>query len=279
MFRTRFLSLVSSTTVVMQGKPSSGPSQAGRDRRSRLFDRSVRTVRKEQDRTCPTPTTKGPDRIRLRTFHRQQTRYRRGHSYLDGRQSRNPSRTASRPRKVETDPAHGTRLRSRRNHPRNDNQSARLARQRKTRIQDPSDQQPCGRRVRPHRTRTPKRTPPPFREAIPRATTMTGSHWFPTGSRNHWIRLVPRFPPLQGTGTGTSQDQPGTSHQFQLTTEPVNPMTMPWWWACVVALPSERKNRLVMVARWLRTRKTSMVAGVSRMQLNLMSSCTRSPRR
>ena len=32
---------------------------------------------------------------------------------------------------------------------------------------------------------------------------MTGSHWFPTGSRNHWIRLVPRFPPLQGTGTGT----------------------------------------------------------------------------
>lgn len=50
---------------------------------------------------------------------------------------------------------------------------------------------------------------------------MTGSHQFPTGSRNHWIRLVPRFPPLQGTGTGTSQTNqepvtgsstPGTSH-------------------------------------------------------------------
>jgi len=53
---------------------------------------------------------------------------------------------------------------------------------------------------------------------------MTGSHWFPTGSRNHWIRLVPRFPPLQGTGTGTSQDQPGTIHWFQYPRNQSTPM-------------------------------------------------------
>ena len=101
---------------------------------------------------------------------------------------------------------------------------------------------------------------------------MTGSHWFPTGSRNHWIRLVPRFPPLEGTGTGTSQDQPGTSHQFQLTTEPVTPLID----VCVVGGAEEwasaRKNRCLMVARWLCTLKSSMVTVVTRVPLNSLSS-------